>query len=36
MTRAGAFRFVVEAIAEGLAFSLVFCVVGALTLQLVG
>jgi hypothetical protein len=36
VTRAGALRFVVEAIAEGLIFSGVFCVVGALTLQLVG
>jgi hypothetical protein len=29
-------RFVVQAIAEGLAFSLILCVLGALTLQLVG
>ena len=34
MTPAGPLRFVVQGIVEGLIFSLLFCVLGVLTLQL--
>ena len=34
MTPAGPLRFVVSGIAEGLIFSLLFCVLGVLVLQL--
>jgi hypothetical protein len=36
VTGAGPLRFVLQGIAEGLVFSLLFCVLGVLTLQLVG
>ncbi len=36
MTGGGPLRFVVQSIAEGLTFSLLFCVLGVLTLQLAG
>jgi hypothetical protein len=36
VTGSGPLRFVIQSIAEGLMFSMVFCVLGVLALQLAG